>query len=628
MKRYVMALLMLALCVAANAQQYVVSRIWGNVDLVSGSGSKALGLGQKINANDEIVIGARDMVELIDEANKKKIVVRTKGRATVKQMVSAKNNSITSLTDQFITHLKKQVNGGSGQKVMSDPATITMKRFGDDPGETEEEPLNGFLQQIKKEYADFHRKCFEEYIKFMDQAWRGHSSKPAVPQPKVKDIPPVVFEDKKPQDTPKPIDNSKPKDKTKPAEPVEKDTVPAPISLPFDDVIAFEPIDYIQPKPHEKIPEVVIDVPKDENNRTFTFFGTELKVRYMDNMKFWCQGTSNDQVRKAFAVLGDKDYDNLIRDCLLHRYNLNLSDWGYLLMLRAMADEMCGEGTRESILLAAYVYMQSGYKVRLATDKNSLYLLVASRHDIYNKSYYNIDGVTYYSFDSLPNYVNICDVEFPYEQPLSLYIPQAPKFASRNSDVRTITSKRFNDVSVSFTSNKNLMDFYDTYPSSKFGESFMTRWAMLANTPMQDAIKEQIYPSLKKAIEGCTEEVAVNKLLNFVQTGLTYEYDEKVWGQDRAFFAEETLFYPYCDCEDRSVLFTRLVRDLMGLDCVLVYYPGHLASAVCFNEQVRGDYIDLEGSHFVIADATYINAAVGMTMPGMDNAVAKVIKLK
>lgn len=55
-------------------------------------------------------------------------------------------------------------------------------------------------------------------------------------------------------------------------------------------------------------------------------------------------------------------------------------------------------------------------------------------------------------------------------------------------------------------------------------------------------------------------------ILNWVQTGSEYEYDDKVWRHDRAFFAEETLYYPYCDCEDRSILFSRFVRDLLGLD--------------------------------------------------------------
>ncbi|MDE5999628.1 MAG: hypothetical protein K2H04_06125, partial [Bacteroidaceae bacterium] len=68
---------------------------------------------------------------------------------------------------------------------------------------------------------------------------------------------------------------------------------------------------------------------------------------------------------------------------------------------------------------------------------------------------------------------------------------------------------------------------------------------------------------------------------------------------------------------------------LLGLKCVLVYYPGHLASAVHFtSDDVAGDYILLDGQRFVVCDPTYIGAPVGRTMPDMDNETAHVILLE
>ena len=129
-------------------------------------------------------------------------------------------------------------------------------------------------------------------------------------------------------------------------------------------------------------------------------------------------------------------------------------------------------------------------------------------------------------------------------------------------------------------------------------------------------------------MRGRGELAAVERLLNLIQTGFVYEYDDKVWGQDRAFFPEETLYYPYCDCEDRSILMTRLVRDVLGLKCILIYYPGHLACAVNFTEDVKGDYIMVGGKKFVVTDPTFIGAPVGRTMTGMDNSKATVILLE
>ena len=139
----------------------------------------------------------------------------------------------------------------------------------------------------------------------------------------------------------------------------------------------------------------------------------------------------------------------------------------------------------------------------------------------------------------------------------------------------------------------------------------MTRWAMYANTPMDKGLEEQLYPQMREKLAGMSKLEAVQHLLNWVQTGLEYEYDDNVWGQDRAFFGEESLFYPYCDCEDRSILLSHLVRDLVGLDVVLVYYPGHLAMAVDFKEDIDGEYYLYDNRKFVVCDPTYIGASVG-----------------
>ena len=74
-------------------------------------------------------------------------------------------------------------------------------------------------------------------------------------------------------------------------------------------------------------------------------------------------------------------------------------------------------------------------------------------------------------------------------------------------------------------------------------------------------------------------------------------------------------------------MFSRLIRDLLGLKVVLVYYPGHLATAVGFDEDVNGDYLTVGGDKYVVCDPTYIGAPVGRTMPDMDNKSAKVILL-
>lgn len=337
--------------------------------------------------------------------------------------------------------------------------------------------------------------------------------------------------------------------------------------------------------------------------------------------------SDNSNLSKVWTSLSDKGVlNNTIRDCLSLRISLSLCDWAYLNLLFSLS-KVIFSNCNETTMLTSYIYCQSGYRMRLGRNGQNLYLLYASEHGIYDMDYFKIDNIKYYPFKCNENQLEICDASFPQEKPLSLYIPLQQTFEYKPSNLRTLISKRYPDVEVRVQVNTNMIDFYNTYPTSEINGNVMTRWAMYANTPLDEHVKSQLYPKLTEKISGLNQLEAANKLLNWVQTAFVYEYDDKVWGHDRAFFSEETLYYPYCDCEDRAILFTRLVRDLLGLQTILVYYPGHLACAVCFTDKVAGDYILLDGKRFVITDPTYIGAPVGKTMPDMDNTQASVILL-
>ncbi len=90
---------------------------------------------------------------------------------------------------------------------------------------------------------------------------------------------------------------------------------------------------------------------------------------------------------------------------------------------------------------------------------------------------------------------------------------------------------------------------------------------------------------------------------------------------------EETLYYPASDCEDRSILFAFLVKNLLGMDIIALDYPGHIATAVKFRSNINGDSVQYNGSRYVICDPTYINADAGMAMPEFKTVTPTVIPL-
>ncbi|MBQ9076893.1 MAG: hypothetical protein IJY31_03520 [Muribaculaceae bacterium] len=458
-----------------------------------------------------------------------------------------------------------------------------------------------FKNQTKKEYNDFRSNCNKEYADFMRKAWATYKGEKPIPQPKEEPAPPIPT----------------------------ISTIPPTIStvpIVLDTIIpAPKPHHIPQPQPIEPIKET----PRpDDRYHTFSFFGTSCKVRLDDRHKFSINNTDEASIADSWEHCSLPLFNNVIFDCLELRKSLNLCDFAYLEMLHEMSESFFGSETNAATLLMAYIYCQSGYKMKLAISNDRLYMMYATRHTIYRQSYFLIDNTAYYPYRMDSESCRICHASFPNEQPLSLEIGRQMALASKPSAAREIKSATYPDVKVSVSVNKNLIDFYNNYPASEIDDNFMSKWAMYANTPASPQIKEALYPALREAIKGKTPHAAVSRILNFVQTGFTYGYDSKIWGYDRAFFADETLYYPYCDCEDRSILFSRIVRDLLSLEVVLVYYPGHLATAVHFNEEVKGDYIPLNGKKFTVCDPTFVGARVGMTMPDLDNMTATVILLE
>lgn len=455
--------------------------------------------------------------------------------------------------------------------------------------------FEAFRQQTVSRHDNFRNQCNKSYADFLEKAWESYSSVKVEKPRKEKPLPPVSFNNAPVKDGPVVI----------------KDTVR---TVP------------VQPRPEPVEPVKVKPRPMD-GSFSFDFYGDRLTVRADRDRMFRLASTSEKDASKAWNELSSLGYESVLEDCLKLRDAHNYCDWAYLQMVYSFATAFTGNEDK-AVILSAWLLCQSGYKIRLARSGGSLCLLFASDYTIFGANCFTIDGTMFYCMNSDAGTVEIADAcRFPNEKGLSFAIREQVLFGITPSPERKLKSAKYSSLAVTSSVNTNLLKFLSTYPDTQYGGNYMTRWAIYADSPIDDHCKEKIYPPLKAAISGKNELESANILLNFVQTVFKYEPDDKVWGHDRIFFAEETLYYDYCDCEDRAILFSRLVRDLLGLDVVLVYYPGHLATAVKFNEEVRGDCFAAKDGKYVVCDPTYIGAPVGATTPGMEGKEASVILL-
>ena len=630
-KSFVITIICCMMPLSAFAQDMLVYYVVGNVTYTSNGTSTPLTMNTRIAPTTVINVPADSRVELIDVKNVKRIILLASGKGAVSTLSKNKGNTVTSVSQQYVQYVLQQMDNDQLTALKqhsrdSEQMANLLKSIEDSESDDNgfADMFNEFREDIHKEFEEFRRKNNEEYAEFVRQIWKQFKAAPVMPKPQDDFIKPVVYEgpEGEPQQT----------DMWRFLAKIER--VAKKIFKPNkDEVEKMQGKKRPKPATPKKVEETKeqpiqeVKIPKSQTqfaSMPFTFFGTEMSVRIDESRRLYLGKVTPDNVADLILKqLSTKYYDNTIVDCLALREKYNLCDWAYLLMLKTISDTFCGKDTKESALLTGYIYCQSGYKIRFATDakKDNLYLLVGSRHFIYGKTPWMLDGDFYYPvLETTPTSLLICEAAYPQEQKLSLFIPTTPHFTEEWNEEREVASQRYPEVKIHVKVNQNLMNFYETYPSSRIGDDFTTRWVMYANTPMQEDIKNQIYPELSKALQGKSPVEKVERILNLIQTGLEYGYDDVVWGGDRAFFSEETLNYPLCDCEDRSILFTRLVRDLVGLKCALIYYPGHLAAAVHFDEEVGGVRYMLDNVPYVVCDATYIGASVGMQMPDCDDA--------
>jgi len=342
----------------------------------------------------------------------------------------------------------------------------------------------------------------------------------------------------------------------------------------------------------------------------FEFYGSTLGFDMPNGIKeanFYPQNQAG--ISSFFSKAASSDYENLIDDVKKVSKDMNLNDWGVYLLVLKLSDNMF-VATDNSKLMSWFIFNKLGYAVKVGLANKHIVLMHYSKKTIYATPNYSFGKKKYYV---VANYAKgRVGRLFSYKQdypgstkPLDLSLETLPNFASDNKS-KTLEFKQFGKTYiVPFEYNKNLIDFMATYPQADY-ETFF-------NAPLADDTYKDIASGLKKYVDGKKASDAMNFVLNFVQKSFKYERDDQQFGREKVMFAEETLYFDKSDCEDRAVLFSYLMKELFHVPVVGVKYSDHMATALFV--PIKGDKIIARSKSFVVADPTYINANIGMSMP-------------
>lgn len=478
-------------------------------------------------------------------------------------------------------------------------------------------------QQQEQEFQEYKDKFDAEFINMLKSTWEEVEVTTELKfyeQKKPVEVPIFV-----PLSPPLPnLQNQAPKDE------IIEEHINIELDLNFDAI----PIDVSRAsKPQEPTATIFDLLPV--QNYSLNYFSNDIPFMYPTLVKSKLALTNyrnglidNKKIADFWEVVSSIDHTNFLNYTTDLRIQMELNDWGFILLINEISKQIFGEQNRNLVrMMNWFLLTKAGYQNKVGYDQNGVYNLFTVSNNIFNAKYYTLDGNKFFPINFNHEYQTPSSI-FTYQgihqaqvKKLDLTIHQYPRFSNSNANMYTkyLEFEYLNEIySIPIKVNKDVIAYFEYYP--------LTDLPIFFNASLSSTTFAQITSALKPILETMTELEAVNFLLRLVQTSFDYKTDQDQFDREKYMTPDEIFYYQYSDCDDRSIFFATLVRDILGLEVVGVRYSRHIAVAVHFTNTVDGDYYLSDGKKFIVADPTFINAPVGRTMTSYVNEKPVIIK--
>ena len=370
-------------------------------------------------------------------------------------------------------------------------------------------------------------------------------------------------------------------------------------------------------------------------NVSINFYGKKLDFNVDDKLRLKHKGIKETDVADYFKEISkmSKETSDLWKQIDAYVNTMGLNEWGYFCILRSLSESMFSD-IDNCVLFSFYMLRnEGGFKVKIARGKDSnkltLLAVIDNSKEVYSYSFFRFKetentSLKYYSIyggggskESIYTYNN--DEQNAGLKQIGLDFHNTLNMGQ--CDVkRELNIAKINDK-LELPYNSAHIAYLNDVPMTVFPIYFASPLSIEAQRAFNEKLNDikQEYTSVQ----------FIDIILNFVQTAFDYKTDDQQFGYEKYFYPEEVIAYPYSDCEDRSALFAWLVTTYTDAKVVGLQYEGHLATAVCFCNDVNisGDAFSYAGKKYYVCDPTYINATIGMTMPQFKDKMPKIVKM-
>lgn len=358
------------------------------------------------------------------------------------------------------------------------------------------------------------------------------------------------------------------------------------------------------------------------------FFGVRETIPFDQSMKLPRVQAEEKAVSEGWKYLSASTFMPTVEALEEIRNRYSLSDWALYTAIKKFTDAVyIEEYINEKILTQMFLLCQMKYKVRVGVSGNELIILLPFTTPIYQVSYISDGDEDYYIYSysrlnsQTPLYTFSEDFSHS-DRKFDLVIDKQITVSS--GFYQDKAQPRFSEaMGLSFSVPINLpcVKFYLDYPQS----DLITYHKSAVDTELKNHVFKTIRYEVLKNEMGPKEAVAY--VMRLIQRGFDYRTDLEMFGRSKPLFIEESFYYGANNCKDRVLLLSWIVKDLFGLDVVMLCYEGHVACGIEFPEKVVGDSFSYNGKTYVMCDPTYIGAPIGATMPQFRNVSPSIVQL-
>ncbi|MBN2460519.1 MAG: hypothetical protein JXB60_02835 [Candidatus Cloacimonetes bacterium] len=393
----------------------------------------------------------------------------------------------------------------------------------------------------------------------------------------------------------------------------------------IENIVVPKKIELVEEEAEEKNFMAVVPV-AEEADLIIDYWGEPLKLKYLNRFIFQLHTPVNyKEIAEFWNIASDTEYEKLIEQLQAYKKKIGLNDWGYCLLINEISKNLTGNSANETKLLVWFLLTQSGFDTKVAYSQDNVYLMMTSGNKIFGVPYLRFGEKRFYVVslgepEKISGSIYTFNGSYPdADREIDLTINNMPNLKPSLIEKELSFEYGGKRYIMKIQHNQNNAKYLDDYPQTNLEIYF--------GAPLSNEAYRSLSSQLKPLLEGKPQAEAVNILLRFVQTAFAYKTDGEQFGKEKSLFSDETFFYPYCDCEDRSILFAFLVRNILGLQVIGLDYPGHIATAVRLDSYFKGYAVKYQNERYLICDPTYINANIGMVMPQFKGERPKLIKI-